>query len=542
MLKGVISKEKLVETIPYLGLDIEEEAERYVRIEYNPNRPDLSTDWGLARALNAFLEFERSWDDYKVSQSAVTLRVDASVSKIRPYIVAAVAKGVELEDESIRQIIAMQEDLHNGIGRRRRKISIGIHNFDVLRPPIEYLAEGGDFAFVPLNQDREMSVEAIVKETEVGKEYGYIISGQGAYPILRDSAGGVLSFPPIINGNLTRLSEETSNLFIDITAIDLKAAEAALSVLVTTLADAGAKVESVNVNYRGKTIVTPNLTPQEMTLNLDYANMLLGLDLTEEEAINCLRRSRIPSSSHDGKVRVWVPRYRFDILHQVDLVEEIAIGYGLNRIQPTFPEGRVSGRMGERQIIKGGIREALVGLGLVEVMTFSLVSRELLSKAGLGAHEGTLKVIDPKTMEHEIPRTSLIPSLLSVLSRNIHEEYPQRIFELSTIFINGVNGIEERSHLGVVIAHSSANFTEAKSYLSSALAQSLGLESSTLADTHPTLMEGRTARIICKGEKVGSVGEVHPRVLERFGLRTPVSAFELDLDRILSNEKSIRRI
>lgn len=530
MLKGKISREKLVEVIPYLGLDIEEEAEDHIRIEYNPNRTDFSTDWGLARALNNFLEFQTIQGESDISESGVMLRVDRSVSNVRPYLVATVIKGIQIDDESIRQIISMQEDLHNGIGRKRKKVAIGIHDFDVISHAIEYLTEPSDFSFIPLNCSKEMSVSEILKETKVGAEYGHIVSSTDRYPIIRDSDGGVLSFPPIINGDLTKLSEQTKNLFIEITATDMRAAEDALAIVSFTFAEAGGQIESVRLNYEDKSIFTPNLIPRDVPFDLQYSNSLIGLDLTEDEAMGCLRRSGIASRVEGGKVIASIPRYRFDILHQVDVVEEVAIGYGLDRIEPSFPKSSLSGRFKKSQVTMGHIRDSLAGLGLIEVMNFSLVGEEMLAKADFDRNNPTLTVMNPKTVEHEILRSSLIPSLLSVLAKNIHESYPQKIFEISKVFVGGRDTMEERYHAAVAITHSSANFTEIKSYLDALLLQSLGLECATKPAVHGIFIDGRSATIIGRAEKIGLIGEINPKIIGKFGLRTPVVSFEVDLD------------
>ena len=241
MLKDKISKDQLIEKIPYLGLDIEEESDEYIKIEYNPNRPDYSTDYGIARSLNIFLDFETEYSEYDIHESEFVINVDKSTEQVRQYIVAAVIKDVKLDDETIRQIITMQEDLHNGIGRKRKKVAIGIHNLDVIKSPLEYITVDDSFSFIPLNKDSDMTVKEILN-SEIGNQYASILSGHNRYPIIRDANKQVLSFPPIINGDLTRLDSKTTNLFIDVTGTDLDAVSNALSVLFTTLDDAGGKV------------------------------------------------------------------------------------------------------------------------------------------------------------------------------------------------------------------------------------------------------------------------------------------------------------
>lgn len=531
MLGGEITREKLIDTIPYLGLDIEEEAEEYLRIEYNPNRPDFSTDYGLARALNSFLEFRGSLDEYQVSHGEVVVNVDRSVAKVRPYVVASLVTELDLDDESIRQIISMQEDIHNGIGRRRKKVSIGIHNYDVLTPPIDYLALKSDFSFTPLLGTGEKTIAEILAQTEVGQEYGHILSGSNLYPILKDAKGTVLSFPPIINGTATKLIDKVRNLFIEVTATNLDVANDALSVMVSTLAEAGGKIFDVTVKYGSKNLTTPDLKPQSRGVNLGYVNALSGLELDANQVIQCLRRSRIPARLEgDQRIIASIPRYRFDMLHEVDLVEEIVIGYGVNNIEPTFPEGVVSGARDRRQVIQERFRECLSGLGLIEVLSFSLVGKDMLSSANLGGVDSMSKVTDPKTAEHEILRESLLPSLLAILSKNIHKEYPQKIFEISTVFSRDGNVLKEHQHLVVALAHTSANFTEVNSYLTSTLSQTIDVKCIIRAAKHSMFIEGRTGTVFHNEMATGYIGEILPKVSENFGLRVPVAAFEIDLE------------
>lgn len=533
MLKGRVSKKKLEEMIPYLGLDLEEVTNEDLRIEYNPNRPDFATDYGLAKALNSFLDLEPTWNEYKVSKGSIVVKVDKSLQSIRPYLVGAVAKNIKLDDESIRQLIALQEDLHNGIGRMRRKVSIGVHNLDVLKPPFEYLAIDPDFSFVPLNETRSMSMSRILSETEAGRHYAHLVKSFSKYPLLRDSAGGVLSFPPIINGDLTKLTASTKNLFIDVTATDLKTAENALAIFTTTLADAGATVGSVKIQYSDNEITTPNLSSREEILRPDYANRLLGLQVTKAEMLEGLRRSRISAKLVGGVIQAMVPAYRVDIIHPVDLVEEIALGYGVFRIEPTLPISRNVGKYNPIQVALSKVRELMVGLGMIEVMNFSLIGAELLKNAGFDA---TIMVDKSKSAEHEVLRPSLIPSMLLTLSGNIHEEYPQKIFEIGKVFQKQDDFIKEDYRVAGMISHSGANFTEIHSYISSLLTQTFSADFTTTATKHPSFIEGRTAEVVADGKVYGLLGELHPAVLQRFGMRNPIVAFELGLSQFLAKQ------
>ena len=521
--------EPYIERLPYLGLDIEEKAQDYIRVEYNPNRPDFSTDYGIVRALKGLLGLEKGCPKYSVQKSDLVVKVDKSVEEVRPYIVSALIEGITLDDETIRQIIAMQEDLHHTIGRRRAKVSIGIHNFDVLKPPIIYTTEAPDFKFVPLGGAEPLSMSEILDKTPVGQKYGWIVAKHKRYPILIDSLGQVLSFPPIINGELTRVTSATRNLFIDITATDLKASEDALAILVTTLADAGGTLKSAEVRYPNLTLLTPNLSEMEMEVELKKVNRLLGLKLKSKEAVECLARSRIDAEYDGGKLTAKIPRYRVDIMHPVDLVEEVAIGYGLDKITPTLPPTKTVGRPHPELKRLSAIRDVCVGLGLTEVMNLSLTSEAALyTNLGRQAQEA-IKVEEPKSSEHEYLRDMLIPSLLLNLATNIHEPYPQKLFELAKTFHRRGSEIVEEYHLAVITSHSEANYTEAKSLLDAITQQTFGLRCETKPASNPLFIQGRCAEV--KGGVLeGMIGEIRPEVLQAFNLRMPAAALELNIN------------
>ncbi|MEE9585774.1 MAG: phenylalanine--tRNA ligase subunit beta [Nitrososphaerales archaeon] len=535
LLQKPLSKRDLIETLPYLGLDLEEEAENHVRVEYNPNRPDFSSEWGVARALNGLLGYEKGAPEYTVAKSSVTLKVDQSIQEARPFFAGAVVRGVEFDDESIKQILAMQDDLDNGIGRRRAKVSTGIHNLDAVEPPFEYKAVPPEFRFTPLGYREDMSMKQILKEVETGQTYRHIVEAFPAYPLITDRDGRVLSFPPIINGETTRVSTETQNLFIDITSTNLKAAEDVLAVLLTALADMGGELESIEVQYPTFRKTTPDLTPAKMNVEPSYINGLLGLNLSPTEIVEHLGRSRITAETDPEVIKAYIPRYRSDILHPVDIAEEVAMGYNIANLTPTLPETGFVGKLNSRLEVLDSAREVLVGLGLIEVMNFSLISRETILRMTGEEPQKHLRVGNPKTGEHEYLRDSLIPTLLTTLSKNIHEEYPQRIFEVGKVFYRDKDKpaeIREEYRVAVAIAHATANYTEARSHLTALLSQLNGLSCDTKPNEDSVYTPGRAAETLIEGKSRGKIGEVAPAILEAFSLRVPASAFELNLEDI----------
>jgi phenylalanyl-tRNA synthetase beta chain len=523
---------EILEMLPYIGLDIEEQGKDYVKIEYNPNRPDFSTDYGIARALKGIFNIELGLPKFQSGKSNVSIKVDRSVSAVRPYIVSLVAMNGRLDDEGIRQIIAMQEDIHEGIGRKRKKVSIGIHNYDVITPPLSYTTEGPEFEFVPLNSDKRMSMKDILN-TDVGKQYGWILTDQQKYPIIKDAEGNVLSFPPIINSQLTRVTNKTKNLLIDVTATDLRAAEDALAIIAVTLYDAKFRIGSVKINYAGRKIETPNMNAVARSIRGEYANNLLGLNMSSSEITRNLQRSRLGASSKGSRIMCKIPRYRLDVMHEVDLVEDVAVGYGVNRISATFPQSRSVGARNPMLKILDATREVLVGLGMIEVMNYNLVSKEVQFEMTNRVGVNVLAVEQTKSIEHEVLRDSLIPPLMSVLSKNIHEPYPQRIFEIGKTFFAESSNVKEYWTVAAAIANKDTNYTESKSYLQALLRTLFNIEPETRMASSVMLVEGRSAEVIVKKENAGIAGEVSQQVIDNFKLRVPVSVFELNVSRIL---------
>ena len=340
--------------------------------------------------------------------------------------------------------------------------------------------------------------------------------------------------PPIINGELTRVDSLTQNLFIDVTGPDINALARSMNVLVTALADMGGSVESVRVKYPDHTVVSPDLTAQQMKLRIGYANKLLGLKLSESQAVRSLRKCRLDAKKvGKGVLEVSIPAYRTDILHEVDLVEEVAIGYGYFRLKPTKPTTVTTGKQHKAEEMANHVRQIMIGLGFTEVMNFILTNEVVHYKKMRKNISKMVRLANPVSTEYSIAREDLLPSLMKNLADNRHESYPQRIFEVSDVIKikeKAETRSERRLHVAAVSSHPTANFTEIKSY-TEALLTNLGLTGWKIKEaTHPSFLEGRVAAIHVRQKKIGILGEIHPEVLNNFELENPTSAFEIDLE------------
>ncbi|MEM2281498.1 MAG: phenylalanine--tRNA ligase subunit beta [Candidatus Bathyarchaeia archaeon] len=538
-----VAVEELAKWLPWLGFDLEEMGEDYVKAEYNPNRIDFCSYAGVARALKGFLELETGLPEYHSEEPKITLNVDKAVADVRPYMLAAVVRDVKLDEDAVVELMEMQEDLHWGVGRDRKKASIGIHNLDAVEPPFTYTAvESTGVKFVPLGKTEEMTPKEILEKHEKGVAYRHLVDWAPKYPLLVDRHGRVLSMPPIINGELTRVSEKTRNLFLDVTGPSLEAVEKSLTVLATALADMGGKLEKVIVRYPNRTLVSPNLEPEKMRLRVSYANKMLGLKLSVNEVVRCLRKCRLGVEPVEKDVlEVAIPPYRIDIMHEIDLVEEVAIGYGYYRLEPTIPATVTVGEEHPANKLAETVRQIMVGLGYLEVMNFTLTNERVHYEFMRLKPKNPVRLANPVSAEYTIMREMLLPGLLKNLAENKHESYPQKLFEVSDVA--KINRRQETMcerclHLAAATCHSTANYTEIRAVCEALLAN-MGLANWQIkAAKHSSFLEGRTATIHVGNKRVGVLGEIHPQVLNNFEIENPTAALEIDLELFIVNKQN----
>ncbi|MFL6329017.1 MAG: phenylalanine--tRNA ligase subunit beta [Nitrososphaeraceae archaeon] len=532
-----IDLNQVLELLPFIGLDIEGVDSEVLRIEYNPNRPDFASDYGIVRALRGLLEIETGLPKFKLNKEVnkYSVNIDNSVRGNRPYIVALIAKNGTLGNGTIMQLEGMKDDLQNGTGRGRTKASIGIHNMDAIEFPVRYSTVNEDFSFVPLEQKSSQTIKSILKTSNIGKDYGHILEGVKRYPLVIDSKDNVLAFPPIINGDITKVNANNTNLFIEVTGNNRKTVEDILAILAITLYDAGFELQNVTINNFDGDTYTPKMDVSYIDVDASYVNMLLGLESEVNEIIRYLKKSRLDAKETKQKkiIECCIPRYRIDILNYVDIAEEVAIGYGIYNLKPTIPLTALVGQKDLTSTRINIIRNTMVGLQILEIVNFSLVSKKIQYELpGIDQPDNLASVRATKSSEHEVLRDMLLPSLLKSLSRNVHEEYPQKLFEIGKTFEWSKN-INEYWSLGAVVAHNTADYTEVKSIMHTLLKLSFGKSVTTKVATHPIFINGRCANIIVDEESVGIIGEITPFAIDNFKVRVPVAAFELNISKLL---------
>ncbi|MCX6683434.1 MAG: phenylalanine--tRNA ligase subunit beta [Methanoregula sp.] len=515
-------KKTILDKIALIGSDVERTEEDHADVEFFPDRPDLFSTEGVARAMRGYLGIETGLPSYQVKPSGISFTVDPALVTIRPVLGAAVIRGVEFDDESIQSIMSLQESLHWAVGRGRSKVAIGIHDLDTVKPPFRYIASPRSRKFIPLDYTEEMTMDEILEKHPKGRDYAKIVKDFPLFPLIVDKDDHVLSFPPIINGERTRVTIDTKNILLDTTGTDTRAVGVAVNIICTAMAEAGATIESVGIGG----VQTPTLAPAERTVSVQECSRLLGIDLTSATMTSLLQKMRFGAVPVGGdKVKVQVPCYRADIMHDWDLFEDVAIAYGYDRIQALPPATFTVGKPHPVQVNAALAREAFCGLGYLEVMPFTLTNEDTLyKKMRREEKSGVLHVMHPISIENTVVRTELLPLLLEFLALNRHRELPQRLFTVGDV----VDSCLTYQQAAGVSMHPDADFSEA--YASAdAVLHELSIDYTVKESADMAFIEGRRGDIIVAGKKIGVFGEIHPFVLNAFELEHSVAAFEFDL-------------
>jgi phenylalanyl-tRNA synthetase beta chain len=525
-----IPKDELIERLPMIGADLDKVEEDEINIEFFPDRPDLASVEGIARASRAFFEFETGLKKYNIKKSNIVMNVEPSVKKVRPYVVTALVKNVTMTDELIASLMELQEKLHLGLGRNRKKVAIGVHNFEPVEPPFTYKAVDPDSVeFVPLNKVESMTMSEILEKHEKGVDYAFVLEGYDKHPLIVDKYNNVLSYPPIINGSLTEVTPFTTDLFIDVTGNDKKAINYALNIVTTSLAERGGQIYSTTIKDGGKTYISPDLTPEKRKLSVDYVNKILGTKFKGKQVVSCLKKMGYNANElSKDKLNVEIPAWRADILHDIDLIEDVSVGYGYDKFEIDFPKDLTFGKELPSRSFYDALRNIMIGLGFNEVTTFTISNeQDEFNKMGLKVGD-RVQIENPIGEEYSCLRVGLIPSLFKILNENRHHPLPQQIFELG---IMADKNFRNQHYLAFVKIDAKANFTECKSLVEAFMRDS-GTKYRIKDYDHPAFVKGRCAAVVCDNKEIGFFGELHPKTISEFDLEYPIIAFEIQVDRL----------
>lgn len=546
--KQMITKEQGTDS--QLSQDASEDV--IYKIDIPANRYDLLCLEGLVLGLRVFQGIIAPPQFRTVKPPNLQrLVVKPDTAKIRPYVVAAILRGLVFTQDSYTSFIDLQDKLHQNICRKRSLVAIGTHDLDTVQGPFVYDAKPPqDIKFVPLNQSKEYTGEgvmALYSNHAQLKQYLPIIQDSPVYPVILDSKGVVLSLPPIINGNHSKITLNTKNVFIECTATDLTKAKIVLDTLVCMFSQYCADqytAELVEVVYPdGKNYLYPELSYREETISASKANKLIGINEQSSRIAELLSRMCLKSVETGKGIKVTVPPTRHDVIHPCDIFEDVAIAFGYNNITRTLPNTNTIGQQLPVNKLSDLLRHPIAEAGFTEALTFTLCSRDDVStklRIPTIKQVPAVHISNPKTLEFQVCRTTLIPGILKTLAANKKMPLPLKIFEISDVVLKDPDtevGARNERRVCAVNCNKTAGF-EVVHGLLDRIMQLLevpwtrGGESGYClrAVDHPTYFPGRCADIIYNGTAIGRIGVVHPEVLNKFELTNPCSVVEFSIE------------
>jgi len=531
---------------------------KVIRLDMLAVRPDIFDPGGMARYMRGYLGVQTGLSEYALAPAQLRVKVDHALGEdesYRPFIACAVLRGVHFDDDRIKILMNAQEDLHWALGRDRKLASIGVYDLDSLRgTTFHYDAVAADeLKFVPLGFSPDapgslMTPGEILRKHKTGIAYARLLEGYKKYPVLRDGEDAVLSMPPIINSEATRVTHATRNCFVDVTGLSRRTVDRALNVLVTGLAEImpEMRIEAVTIDGLDGELVTPNLAPVEMPLELRNVNDTIGMTFEQPRLVELLERMG-HGVAVDAKnaLSVSVPAWRNDVMHPVDLIEDVAIAHGYENIAPALIPTFTVGAPRQIEEQASVARSVFTGLGFHQVMTLTLTSESAaFEKWGVTPHERAVRIENPISSEQTICRVNLLGGLLETLAINKQYDLPQNIFEIgdcSFVDAESETGAREERFAAAAMIGTHVGYADIRAVadaftheMTGARAGPGGADLSLKPIEHPAYIAGRVAELERGSDcRLGLIGEVHPQVLERYGLKHPVSVLELNLSRLL---------
>lgn len=482
----------------------------------------------------------------------VRLTVTPETAQVRPVVVAAILRDIVFTQASYESFIDLQDKLHNGIGRRRQIVSIGTHDLDTVQGPFTYEAVAPErISFVPLNQDAlvdGLGMMSLYETDNKLKKFLPIIRDSPVYPVVYDAQRTVMSVPPIINSDHSKISLQTRNVFIEVTATDATKAMVALNTIAIEFARYCAdplSVEAVEVVYPdGRTVITPDFSEREETVSVDYVNSRIGINLSAEDMALYLRRmfveARVKSSA---ELSVLIPPHRSDIFHACDVMEDVAIAYGFNRVPKSIPQSTTIAAPFPLNKLTDLLRREVALTGFSEVLTLTLCSHKenfaFLNRVDPGTEAVVLS--NPKTIEYEVVHTSLAPEMLKTIASNKRMPLPIKIFQIADVVLQDPTrdvGARNERRLCAVVCDVTSGFETIHGLLDrvfqmAGVAMDAVQGYSIAPSSIPMYFPGRQAEVSYKGAVVGSFGILHPDVLDRFEVPNVAALLEINIEPLL---------
>ena len=524
-----------------LGMEIDSEDGDFIRVEVTPDRVDMMTPEGIARALRAYMGIKKGMPAYRIRKSGASVYVDSNLKGIREFAACAIVRGLRWTGEMIKEVMSSHGKIDQTYGRRRKKVGLGVYPLEKIKFPVRYCAEDPkNISFIPLGSDRKMSLEEIKEKHPKGAENAHITEGWKKYPVFRDAGGNIMSCPPFVNSrDAGQITENARDVFIEVTGTHWKSVNEVLNIVSTSLAERGGNIYSVKMVYGNKTHMTPDLSPAKRRLEVGDVNRIFGLDLDAKRIAELLRTMMYDAKVLNKKsLDVSIPAIRTDILHELDIIDDVGRAYGFDNLDPDPPQVATVGRLHDYSSFSDKSRMAMIGMGFLEMVSFILTSREDQFGRMRLKQEAAVEILNPKAAGINTARKHIMPELLKCIANNAHREYPQKVFEVGdTIKLDGSEtGASSVRKIAAAITDDKAGYE----YIASALEaymKSFRILYAVEEAEHPSFIKGRCGLVFAGKIKVGIVGEIHPQVLNNWNIIRPVAAFELNMDEMFALKK-----
>ena len=456
------------------------------KIDIPANRYDLLTEKSLYHGLQQYRE-PKPINYIKVDKPS-NITVTVHDNTIRPYVVCAVVKGLNLNEENYQALLDLQEKLHFNVCRHRTLVAIGVHDLETVSKNVSYSCKDPkDIKFIPLNQTTTLhgdQIEEYYKEDKHFGKYVPLLTQHSQFPLIYDDSK-VLSLPPVVNGNISKVVvNKTKDVFIECTATDLSRAHTVLNVLCFACSFWSTKqfsIESVAIKYSSKTSVTPQLDSRTVKLNMKEINSFLSLNLSADKVPALLQKMDVIAKVEGDNVVVYVPPQRTDILHKVDVIEDVGIGYSFNKLPRRDDFSMTVAKPQLLNELSDKLRREMAQLGYTETLGLTLVSfaeghenmrvqypknvtdfkKDLKNNPKYGLPEHVPVILkNPSSIEFQQMRTSLVPGLLKFIAENLHHKLPMQVFELGDVVhqVNNAKRAQNQRNLGGVYAGKQSGF------------------------------------------------------------------------------------
>lgn len=532
------------------GIELDDTYEENGRVMYKfdipANRYDLLCLEGLSYALRAYMGVGPYQDLRVGAEGSITVHKHPTHERV--HIACAIIRGIEFTDLSYNSFIGYQDKLHCSVGRNRSLVAIGTHDLSKIDGQIEYSSvDLESINFVPLSRgDRQVvngkDLESHFRQDRKISKFFSLLSDENR-AVAFTCNGEIMSVPPIINSEMTKMTKETKDVFVEVTGTDFNKVNTVLKLILCNFR--GNEVCPVRILdvCTQETVITPVFSRHSYAITTESVLKKLDLDLTPAKIQELLERMAYMVSTENDKIVVSVPEVRSDVMHEWDIVEDIAISYGYNNFERRIPSISTVGHEDPLSKFSDKVRAELALCGYNEVLTLTLLSR----MENIVDSESAVVLSNPKSKEYEVVRTSLLPGILKSICSNLHGKIPMRVFEIADVVLlsDGTEeGARNERRACAVIASNRSMLEEIQGPLSLVL-EKCGLRSfryvslETCVSSYSskeykaissTYLENQSAFVKVDGEVVGTIGVLHPRVCQMFGIPYAASSFEISID------------